>query len=166
MGGAAKPALEVAGRRMLDVALDALCGARQRVVVGEVAVPPGVLLTREDPPGSGPLAALAAALPLIDAPLCVVLAADLPFVTAEHVAQLVAAAAEESAVAVDAAGREQPLLGAYDVAALRAAMPADVEGAPMRALRLAVRTVHLEGDPWFDVDHPADLDAARSRAGE
>jgi molybdopterin-guanine dinucleotide biosynthesis protein A len=166
MGGAAKPVLKVGGRRMLDVALDALAGARQRVVVGDVAVPAGVRLTREEPLGAGPVAALAAALPLIRADLCVVLAADLPFVTAEHVRRLVEVAADGSAVAVDADGREQPLLAAYDVAALRAALPEDVNGAPMRVLRIDVQTVHLDGDPWFDVDHPADLETARSRAGE
>jgi molybdopterin-guanine dinucleotide biosynthesis protein A len=153
---------------MLDVALDALTGARRRVVVGDVEVPADVLLTREDPPGSGPVAALAAALPLVEAELCVVLAADLPFVTADHVAQLVAAVDGRSAVAVDAEGREQPLLAAYDTAALRAALPDDVEGAPMRVVleRLARCQVHLTGehDPWFDCDVPADLDAARERA--
>lgn len=165
MGGAAKPVLEVGGRRMLDVALDALTGARQRIVVGDVAVPAGVLLTREEPPGSGPVAALAAALPLVEADLCVVLAADLPFVTPAHVAELVAAAGDRSAVAVDDEGRAQSLLAAYDVAALRAALPEDVVGAPMRVLTIDAAQVRLHGDPWFDVDHPVDLETARSRAG-
>jgi molybdopterin-guanine dinucleotide biosynthesis protein A len=163
MGGVAKPRLEVGGRRLLDIALDALAGARQRVVVGDVAVPDGVLVTREEPPGAGPVAALAAALPLVESDLCVVLAADLPFVTREHVAQLVSAADDRSAVAVDTGGRAQPLLAAYHVGALRAALPDDVDGAPMRALRVETRSVRLDGDPWFDVDHPADLETARSR---
>jgi molybdopterin-guanine dinucleotide biosynthesis protein A len=168
MGGAPKPVLEVGGRRLLDVALDALHGARRVVVVGDVAVPAGVVVTREEPAGSGPVAALAAALPLVEQDLCVVLAADLPFVTAAHVAQLVAAVDGRSAVAVDAEGREQPLLAAYDVAALRAALPDELEGAPMRLLvdRLERQQVQLEGDPWFDCDEPADLERARVRAGD
>ena len=168
MGGVPKPALEVGGRRLLDVALDALTGARRRAVVGDVAVPDGVVVTREEPPGSGPVAALAAALPLLQEPVCVVLAADLPFVTREHVEQLVAAADGRCAVAVDGDGREQPLLAAYDTAALRAALPDEVEGAPMRVLLEALDThpVRLVGEPapWFDCDAPADLDAARERA--
>jgi molybdopterin-guanine dinucleotide biosynthesis protein A len=127
-----------------------------------------VLLTREEPAGSGPVAALAAALAHVTQELCVVLAADLPFVTGEHVGQLVRSADERSAVAVDHDGRSQPLLAAYDTAALRAALPDDVEGAPMRVVlaRLAHDPVRLTGevDPWFDCDVPADLEVARERA--
>jgi molybdopterin-guanine dinucleotide biosynthesis protein A len=168
MGGLPKPVVEVGGRRLLDVALDALQGAQQRVVVGAVAVPEGVVLTREEPAGAGPVAALAAALPLLQQDVCVVLAADLPFVTAAHVEELVAAVRGRSAVAVDGDGREQPLLAAYDTLALRAALPEDVEGAPMRVVleRLERDRVQLTGEPepWFDCDVPADLETARARA--
>jgi molybdenum cofactor guanylyltransferase len=170
MGGVSKPSLEVEGRRLLDLALAALDGASVRVVVGGTeALPEGIARVTEDPPGGGPVAALAAALPSLRAPRCVVLAADLPFVTAAHVEQLLAALDGAAAVAVDGDGRDQPLLAAYDVAALRAALPADVSGAPMRVLlaRLSpVRRVALAGEPapWFDCDEPADLEAARARA--
>src|SRR5262245_37165993 len=122
MGGVAKPGLEVDGRRLLDVALDALVGAATRVVAGgDEAVPDGVLRVCEEPAGGGPVAGLAAALEVVTAPVVVVLAADLPFVAASHVAQLLAGlAGTTAALAVDAHGREQPLLAAYDVAALRA----------------------------------------------
>jgi len=167
MGGAPKPVLEVGGRRLVDVALDALAGARRRVVVGDLAVPGGVLLTREEPAGAGPVAALAAALPLVEADVCVVLAADLPFVTAAHVGQLVTEVDARSVVAVDREGREQPLLAAYETAALRAALPDEVEGAPMRLVleRLSRHRVRLVGEPepWFDCDVPADLETARAR---
>ena len=66
--------------------------------------------------------------------MCVVLAADLPFVRRAHVEQLVAAVA----VAVDADGRDQPLLAAYDTAALRAALPGQPAGASMRQLLSAL----------------------------
>jgi molybdopterin-guanine dinucleotide biosynthesis protein A len=123
-----------------------------------------VLITREEPPGSGPVAALAAALPLVRADVCVVLAADLPFVTAEHVRQLVAAAGKGSAVAVDDDGRDQPLLAAYCTASLRDALPGDVVGAPMRSVAVEANRVRLDGYASFDVDHPSDLETARSRA--
>ena len=167
MGGVLKPALEVGGKRLLDVALDALHGASVRVVVGDVDAPQGVLGVVEDPPGGGPVAAIAAALPMLSSPVCVVLAADLPFVRPAHVAQLVASVNGAGAVAVDSAGRDQPLLAAYDVAALRAALPPDVPGTPMRVLVAGLEPlvrVHLDGDAWFDCDEPADLAAAHERA--
>ncbi|HUR50815.1 MAG TPA: NTP transferase domain-containing protein [Mycobacteriales bacterium] len=170
MGGVPKPALEVAGRSLLDVALAALSDAAVRVVVGLVSPRAGALVTSEQPPGGGPVAALAAALAHVSSPVCVVLAADLPFVTADHVAQLVASMDGRSAVAVDREGREQPLLAAYDVAALRAALPEVVDGAPMRVVleRLDRRQVHLAGDPepWFDCDVPGDLQRARALADD
>jgi len=66
LGGAAKPTLAVAGHAMLTRVLDAVAGAAERVVVGPPeladALPPGVRLTREEPAGGGPVAALAAGL--------------------------------------------------------------------------------------------------------
>ncbi len=168
MGGASKPALRIDGQRLLDIALQALQGAGRRIVVGgEEPLPEGVLRVCEQPPGGGPVAALAAALPVLTADVCVVLAADLPFVTPRHVHQLLTALDGEAAVAVDDVGHEQPLLAAYRVDALRRALPPDPAGTAMRALRAGlrdVRTVRLDGtpSPWFDCDTPEQLDSARA----
>ncbi|MEU6735450.1 DUF6457 domain-containing protein [Streptomyces physcomitrii] len=68
LGGADKPGLRVGGRRLLDRVLTA-CAAAERTVV--VAAPRPtvrpVRWTREEPPGSGPVAALAAGLRALDA---------------------------------------------------------------------------------------------------
>jgi molybdopterin-guanine dinucleotide biosynthesis protein A len=171
MGGTDKPSLRVDGRRLLDVALEALAGARRRVVVAASAnLPAGVGLVSEDPPGAGPVAAIAAGLAQVSAPVCVVLAADLPFVTGAHVAQLLAALEGPAAVAVDGDGREQPLLAAYDTAALRRALPDEPAGASMRELLRGlqpVRQVVLAGepDPWFDCDTEEELARARALGG-
>lgn len=171
MSGVDKPSLVLDGRRLLDVALDALAGAQHRVVVAAAAdLPAGVELVSEDPAGGGPVAAIAAGLGRVSAPVCVVLAADLPFVALEHVAELVAAVAGSGALAVDADGRDQPLLAAYDTAALRHALPDGPHGASMRQLLSAlpdVRRVRLAGtpSPWFDCDTPEDLERARRRQG-
>ena len=171
MAGADKPALVVEGRRMLDVALDALSGAARRVVVaGAAEVPTVVELVCEDPPGGGPVAAVAAGLARVTAPVCVVLAADLPFVRRADVEELVRAVAGPGAMAVDADGRDQPLLAAYDTAALRAALPEAPAGASMRQLLDRLPTtarVVLTGSPapWFDCDTEQDLEAARRRSG-
>jgi molybdopterin-guanine dinucleotide biosynthesis protein A len=168
MAGADKPALVVHGRRLLDVALEALSGAEQRVVVAAAAeVPSGVELVSEDPPGGGPVAAIAAGLARVTAPVCVVLAADLPFVAPEHVAALVAAVEGAGAMAVDSAGRDQPLLAAYDTAVLRRALPDAPSGASMRQLLAALpdlTRVTLVGEraPWFDCDTEEDLERAQS----
>jgi len=95
LGGVSKADLVVGGVRLLDRVLDAARDARTRVVVGDVEVPDGVLLTREDPPGTGPAAGLAAGLAAVEspAPWTLVLACDLPDATGVVPALLDAASA-------------------------------------------------------------------------
>ncbi|MCV7084044.1 NTP transferase domain-containing protein [Mycolicibacterium insubricum] len=60
LDGADKPNLLVGGRRLIDVALDAVAGAAHIVVVGPSRdLPEAVIQTREDPPFAGPAAAVA-----------------------------------------------------------------------------------------------------------
>ncbi|MEU8126491.1 NTP transferase domain-containing protein [Micromonospora sp. NPDC049049] len=84
MGGLDKPALPIGGRPMRDRVLAAVADATPRVLVGAAdAVPAGVRVVREDPPGGGPVAAAAAGLALLDTDVTLValLAADLPLLT-------------------------------------------------------------------------------------
>lgn len=174
LGGVSKPEVTVGGRRLLDIALDALVGARSTVVVGpRTSTARRVTWTREDPPGAGPVAALQAALAVVDAPIVVVLAADLPFISVEAVAALRFAIGDApGVVAVDESGREQPLIGCYDTARLRAAMPSTVDGAAMRAVlnRLDVdgrlQRLALSNHPpvAFDCDTADDLHRAEELA--
>ncbi|MEV4412473.1 NTP transferase domain-containing protein [Catellatospora sp. NPDC049609] len=95
MGGAAKPLLPVGGVPMLRRVLDAVADARPLIVVGppELAgeLPEGAVLTREDPPGGGPVAAVAAgAASLPPDGLVLLVASDLPFLTPAAVAALAA----------------------------------------------------------------------------
>ena len=111
LDGADKSALEHAGRTLLEHALDAVAAASEVVVVGPV-VPTShtVSFTRESPPGGGPLAGLSAGVAaLVGRPaLIVVLAVDMPHVTADTVARLLAAVGEgDGAWIVDDAGRRQ-----------------------------------------------------------
>jgi molybdopterin-guanine dinucleotide biosynthesis protein A len=80
MGGADKPMLDIAGTPMLGLVVDAVLSARVRVVVGPERDITGVTWCRESPPGGGPVAAIAAALPRLGADVVVVLAADLPWI--------------------------------------------------------------------------------------
>lgn len=91
MGGVDKPARPVGGRPMLHRVLAAVADADQRIVVGPSGpVPGGVRTTREEPPGGGPVAAIAAGLALLDPGTTTValLAADLPLLTAAAATEL------------------------------------------------------------------------------
>ncbi|GAA1966523.1 hypothetical protein GCM10009738_48150 [Kitasatospora viridis] len=175
LGGADKPRLAVGGRSLLDRVLAACQGAERVVVVGPGSGG-GVRWTRERPPGGGPVAAVAAGLAELahpvdpaGAPVLLLLAADLPFLTPGTVGRLAAAVTGEveAAVLVDAGGRDQPLLAAYRTAALRAALAGlgDPAGRPLRRLVGGLRTVRLPDteDAAADCDTWAQLAAARRR---
>ena len=80
LGGVSKADLIVGGVRLLDRVLGAVTDAASTVAVGRVEVPDGVLVTLEDPPGTGPAAGLVAGLDAIatPAPWTLILACDLP----------------------------------------------------------------------------------------
>ncbi|MEU4378572.1 molybdenum cofactor guanylyltransferase [Micromonospora echinofusca] len=182
MGGVDKPARTVGGLPMRERVLAAVADAAPRILVGPPGpVPAGVRLTREDPPGGGPVAASAAGLALLDpgTPVVALLAADLPLLTRAAVGELLdhLDAGHDGACYVDADGRRQTLCGVWRVAPLRAALDrlateraggrpassvASLAGAPIRALLagLRVREVPWAGGgppPWFDCDTDEDV---------
>ncbi|NKI41053.1 DUF6457 domain-containing protein [Streptomyces physcomitrii] len=273
LGGADKPGLRVGGRRLLDRVLTA-CAAAERTVV--VAAPRAtvrpVRWTREEPPGSGPVAALAAGLRALDGgigpsardtasggmpggaasrgvpggapgpeverptgplasaapeaaadpapPYVLVLSADLPFLDETVVRRLLreldattpaardaatpaardaatpaarsatpalardavrregteAFGQEDAVLLVDAEGRDQPLVGAYQTEALRrrldemAAAYGGLEGLPLRRLTEGLVLGRLAESPdsvaSFDCDTWADLATARTHIRE
>ncbi|GAA2150293.1 hypothetical protein GCM10009760_44590 [Kitasatospora kazusensis] len=175
LGGADKPAQLVGGQTLLDRVLAACRDAGTTVVVGprRETVRDGVRWTREQPPGGGPVAAIAAGLALVTADRVLLLAADLPFLDRPTAARLLAALDDEAADAallVDAAGRDQPLAAAYRTAALRASLAAlgDPSGLPLRRLTTPLRTVRL-ADPAgaaYDCDTWEELAQARERERE
>lgn len=172
LGGVDKPALVVGERSLLDRALAAVAGASTLVVVGPARdLPPAVVQVREDPPGGGPAAALAAGLTHVSAPQVAVLAADLPHVDTLVVSALLdAARGRDGALLVDADGRDQVLTGVWSTAALQsAAAGRDLAGQPLRALLAGLdvarlRVGELGLDAWSDCDTPGDLAAARAAA--
>lgn len=183
-GGADKVLLPVAGTSMLDRVVAACVRAESVVVVGPerpVRVPPGMRLgwTRETPPGSGPLAAVAVGLGAGSAAVVVVLAADMPLLDAEVVRSLVAQlcrhpaddgddvrgegggdAPVDAVLLLDADGRNQPLAGAYRRSALRRvlALVGDPRNQPMRLLTRNLRFATLPADRAArDCDTPQEL---------
>lgn len=150
MGGVSKADLLVGGERLLDRVLRAAADARTRVVVGAVAVPDGVTLTREDPPGTGPAAGIVAGLDAVGlpSPWTLVLACDLPDAPAAVAALLAATSGvgedTDGACLTDADGAPQHLLALYRTPALRAAC-ADYGDPRNRSVRRMVAPLRLMG---------------------
>jgi molybdopterin-guanine dinucleotide biosynthesis protein A len=199
LGGADKPALIVGGQPLLTAVITAAAaaGAGQIVIVGPprpaVAAPldgrVSVAWVREDPPGSGPVAALRCGLAATGAPLILLLAADLPFLQARQLTALIAAAGlpgarqegeagaagpavkgtGPGAVLVDDSGRPQWLVGCWAAGALRAGL-ARYQGSSLHGLLDPLRPAQVScpaGDgppPWLDCDTDADLRQARAWA--
>jgi molybdopterin-guanine dinucleotide biosynthesis protein A len=165
LAGADKPGLEVGGTPMLVTVARAaaVAGARKLIVVGPAragpvgdalasaaaAVPGGLCVVREEPPGGGPVPALRRGLVEVAAPWLVLLAADLPFLTGGQLSDLLAradggrgdsaggraggggaggggagggGAGGGGAVLTDDDGRPQWLAGCWQTGALRAAL--------------------------------------------
>ncbi|WP_328289842.1 NTP transferase domain-containing protein [Nocardia aurantiaca] len=175
MGGVDKPAIVVGGRSMLDAALAAVAGCARIVVVGphRPELPPEVLQAQEIPAGAGPVAAIAAgsgALAGCEFPagLIVVLAADLPFLTARAVDELLSHARESGSDAVfaaDASGRPQYLVGVWRRAALADALKGldSLVNRPMKAL-VPVDTAMVALPGVDDCDTAEDVRRARTGA--
>ncbi|MFE0949307.1 NTP transferase domain-containing protein [Streptomyces mutabilis] len=183
LGGADKPGLRVGGRALLDRVLAACAGARTTVVVSSprpTARP--VTWAREDPPGGGPLAALAAGLGHTTAEHVAVLSADLPFLAGPTVGRLLSALAAsdaDGALLTDADGRDQPLVAAYRASALRRELAAlsrggaggtgrgDLTGLPLRRLTGALRLTRVpDAVASFDCDTWDDIATVRARIRE
>ncbi|MFB6778740.1 NTP transferase domain-containing protein [Streptomyces sp. NPDC056352] len=178
LGGADKPALRVGGRALLDRVLAACADAAATVVVGgrRPTVRP-VTWAREEPQGGGPLAALGAGVRLTTAGHLLVLSADLPFLGASTVKELLAAAAHggrDGALCVDQDGRDQPLVAVYRSEPLRrelallAAEHGSLAGLPLRLLAHELDLARVEAGPLasFDCDTWEDIAAARARIRE
>ncbi|MEU4243017.1 NTP transferase domain-containing protein [Actinoplanes sp. NPDC026619] len=182
MGGADKPMVPVGGQSMLTRVLAAVHDADPRIVVGPVPpnLPVPVHSTREQPPGSGPVAATAAGLALVPehVTFTALLAADLPLLTGEaiDVLRLTAESAPmQGAVYRDAEGRRQMLCGVWRTAALRSALArleeerGDLNGASIRELMNHLRVAEVSWrrpgpPPWFDCDTDDDLRTAEEWA--
>lgn len=170
LDGADKPALRVGGRTLLDRVLAACPDAAATVVVGPERPTErgGLRWCREEPPGGGPVAGVAAGLAEVTAEVVLLLAADLPFLDRAAVARLLdGLSGHDGALLVDADGRDQPLAGAYRTAALRARLDelGPPAGLPLRRLLGPLR-LHRLPDPdatALDCDTWDDLARAERR---
>jgi molybdopterin-guanine dinucleotide biosynthesis protein A len=166
--GGPKAGLMVGGSTLVVRAVRILTGRCSDVVVvsreGVAFPPPGVRVVFDRPGPDAPLVAVATGLAALDSDICVVLACDLPF--AGPVVDRLLAAPPGPVVAVDGAGRPQPLCARYPRAATLSVcdrLLADgrvAMGTLLDALRPS--TVATGGDELLNVNTPAD--AARAEA--
>jgi len=165
MGGVDKASVELHGRTLLELAVDALLDADEVVVVAPDSVPTSrpVTFVCEDPPRGGPVAGLLTGVDALlrRARLIGVLAVDMPRVTPATMRRLrVAAEGHDGAFLVDADGRRQ-LAGVLDADRLAAVRP-DLEGQHGMALHrllapLSLAEVRADGDEAIDIDSWTDL---------
>lgn len=188
LGGVDKASVDIDGRMLLDHVLAAVPDASPLIVVG----PPhleraGVTVVREEPPFSGPVAGIAAALAALprrgddtqgassgengenrERAETWLLACDLPRASS-IVAQLTDTPIprdRDGIALIDTAGREQWLAGRYRIEALRSAVSAlpSVTDASMKRLLSGIR-LHLIADrdgASVDLDTWDDIDHYRS----
>lgn len=200
LGGADKPGLQVGGSTLAAIVVSAAvaAGARQVVLVGPARpeivpltsrLPGGLTVLREDPPGRGPVAALRCGLSGLRLPRAAVLAADLPFLAADHLQALRAAVdprpadpagtadpgrladaepgAPVGAVFTDPEGQPQWLAGCWRTGMLRSAIErysgSSLHGVMAPLDPVLVRYDGADGQPapWVDCDTPGDLDLVR-----
>ena len=177
LGGTDKPGLVVGGQTLLGTVVSAVtsAGADRIVVVGPERTGAGgqVRYVREDPPGCGPVVALACGLEQVSAPLVVLLAADLPFLRPSHVTRLLTALVareDRGVVLLDDSARPQWLVSGWLAAGLRGALaryPGSSLGglfAPLDPVLLPDETAAGEPPGWLDCDTAGDLRRAREWA--
>jgi molybdopterin-guanine dinucleotide biosynthesis protein A len=143
-------------------------GAERIVVVGpHRATAAEVTWIREEPPGGGPVAAIAAALELIEEQYCLVLAADLPWI-ASAVPLLLMAVAKTDVAVLTTAGRRNNLAAVWRAAALREAVDSldETRDAAVHELLAVVQVIDVpDEDDWgADCDTWSDIEAAREKA--
>jgi molybdopterin-guanine dinucleotide biosynthesis protein A len=165
MGGVDKASVELHGRTLLELAVDALLDADEVVVVAPDSVPTSrpVTFVCEDPPRGGPVAGLLTGVDaLLRRPRLIgVLAVDMPRVTPATMRRLREAAdGHDGAFLVDADGRRQ-LAGVIRADRLAAVRPG-LEGQHGMALHrllgpLSLAQVPADGDEAVDIDSWADL---------
>lgn len=180
MGGRHKPGIPVGGRTVIDRTLTTLWSVVPSAKVLIAGSDEGlserfrqhVTVVREDPPFSGPVAGVAAAVEALSTSegVTLLLGGDLPFLSAATMRRLLQAALDGASVVScrDETGHLQYLCSGWRTAILReqVAAIADPTGVPLRALfsGLEPELIHCDPEELRDIDTPEDLARAVSTA--
>lgn len=170
LGGADKATLPLSGSTPLTMIVEALPDDIDIVIAGR-ALPllRAVTFRREEPPGGGPVAGIAAAVAGVQSPIVGVLAVDMPWsvpVLMAAMDHLVTTPDVDVIVPIDRDGRRQPLCSAWRTERLVACLPSEPHGSSLRDLlaRAVVWELTPEADNLLDdIDTPEDLDHAIRR---
>ena len=120
--GMDKASLEFGGDTLLAFTLKQIPSEIPVVVVGEsVDTWPEVTYTREDPPGAGPVAAIASGMEAVTTPEVLILAVDTPFALPRLLGWELAANSQ-ALIPRDPSGKSQYLAGLYRSDSLRLAL--------------------------------------------
>jgi molybdopterin-guanine dinucleotide biosynthesis protein A len=165
MGGAAKHALVVDGETILARQLRVLAPRCVEVIVALGLGAPtiaGVTCVHDATSGIGPLAGLAAGLGVARTPWCLIVACDMPDITAALVDRILAMRRDElDAVGVRVDGLVEPLLGAVRVATVRDHVDRLVAAGVHKASRLWDTAMRVA---WIDDADPRALANVNSSA--
>ena len=165
-----KASVKLGNDTLLDFQLAQIPTGVPTIVVGEtVTTHPEVVFTREDPPGSGPVAALSAGLALTRTSAVVLLAVDAPFAL-PHLLRLHLGPNDTALIPQDLMGKPQYLAGIYHSTALQAALDelGDSTNTSMRELITHLPEAKYfaltpeNADYFMDLDTPEDLAAAQA----
>lgn len=173
--GRDKASTPINGVTMMERVLRAIPQEAQVIVVGEYPEDSKreVIVTREEPTGAGPLAAMAAGLRYVTNSNFLLLATDMPFVGdlgVKLLEVLEAIPSEfEAVIPIDDEGQYQPLCAAYRTESVRRALEriGELTNGSMKRLLSELRYQRYDQqEAWVlsDVDTVANLDDARSRA--
>jgi molybdopterin-guanine dinucleotide biosynthesis protein A len=157
LDGRDKSAILVEGISILDRQLAVLRGrARSILLIGSRGAVPAPCVAVDDlTPGTGPLGALVTALTVAPTARILVLASDMPFISAPFVEFLATVAPEARAVIPVSGGRWHPLCAMYAREAvfdLSAAVDAGQRTVAAAVEALAPRLVHDDELAAFDPD--------------
>lgn len=161
--GRDKATAVLAGHRMIDRIVAQIPDEVPVVLVGpDPQLDRDVVVTREEPAGGGPAAALAAGLRYVRTEAAAVLAADMPFGVPVVMSLLPRLGAAEAVVPM-AEGQPQSLCAVYSTAALHRVQV--TAGMSMRQVLAQLDVDFVQGDPGglVDIDTPAELEAAAQR---
>lgn len=173
--GRDKASTMINGATMIERVFRTIPQDTQVIVVGEYPVGSKreVILTREEPAGAGPLAALAAGLANVTNENFLLLATDMPFVGNLGVSlmEILSNASDEfdAVIPTDSQGQIQPLCAAYRAESVRKAISriGDLTNGSMKRLLAELHFLsHNQEDAWAlsDVDTVENLEDARSHA--
>lgn len=150
--GSDKSQAKIQGKSLLEYLSQ---GLENLIIVGPKTSIPAKYV-REEPIGSGPVAAIAAAMLEVDSDLVAIYATDMPFAP-RITSQLVSALKNDAAVAIDCDGKLQPLAAIYRSSKLRSAL-ASYESVENQSVKSLIAKLVIDEVPVVETEYLMDID--------